>query len=106
METGLQEGEIRKGIQQGGRVRNVVIASKCVGLHTEHLAYLHASWRRLLLPLRVWNDSGDRTYRDLDRLLALIRAEFGFRGIITLYITGDPKLARYKALAREQRQPT
>jgi hypothetical protein len=99
--TGLQEGEIRKGIEQGGHVRTVVIVSKCVGKHTEHLAYFLTSWKRVLLPLRVWNDMDDRTYRDLDRLLTLIRVDFGFRGGIPLYITGDPELAKYKALARE-----
>ncbi|WP_391349612.1 hypothetical protein [Azospirillum sp. A23] len=85
MASGLQEGEIRQALLEGGRIRNVLIVSKCVGAAVEHLAYLRASWRRDFLPLRTWND----------------RADFGFRGCIPVYIAGDPELARYKALARE-----
>lgn len=99
--SGLQEGEIRQALQEGGHIRNVLIVSKCIGGVVEHLAYLRASWRRDFLPLRTWNDRGDRTYRDLDRLLTLIRADFGFCGCIPVYIAGDPDLARYKALAQE-----
>lgn len=99
--SGLQEGEIRQALLEGGRIRNVLIVSKCVGAAVEDLAYLRASWRRDFLPLRTWNDRGDRTYRDLDRLLTLIRADFGFGGCIPVYIAGDPEFARYKALARE-----
>lgn len=101
MATGLQEGEIRQALQEGGRIRNVLVVTKGIGRAVEHLAYLRASWRRDFLPLRTWNDRGDRTYRDLDRLLTLIRVDFGFAGCIPVYIAGDPELARYKALARE-----
>ncbi|KAA0577905.1 hypothetical protein FZ983_20210 [Azospirillum sp. B21] len=101
MATGLQEGEIRQALQEGGRIRNVLVVTKGIGRAVEHLAYLRASWRRDFLPLRTWNDRGDRTYRDLDRLLTLIRVEFGFAGCIPVYIAGDPELARYKTLARE-----
>ncbi|PWC40947.1 hypothetical protein [Azospirillum sp. TSO35-2] len=101
MASGLQEGEIRQALLEGGHIRNVLIVSKGVGRAVEHLAYLRPSWRRDFLPLRTWNDRTDRTYRDLDRLLTLIRADFGFRGCVPVYIAGDPDLARYKALAQE-----
>ncbi|HYD70753.1 hypothetical protein [Azospirillum sp.] len=101
MESGLQEGEIRQALAEGGRIRNVLVVSKCVGGFVEHLAYLRPSWRRDFLPLRTWNDRADRTYRDLDRLLTLLRVDFRYRGCIPVYIAGDPELARYKVLARE-----
>ena len=101
MATGLQEGEIKQALAEGGCIRNVLIVSKCVGREVEHLAYLRPSWRRDFLPLRTWQDRGDRTYRDLDRLLTLIRVDFRFRGCVPVYIAGDPELARYKALAQE-----
>ncbi|KFD27414.1 hypothetical protein [Sphingobium yanoikuyae] len=101
MATGLQEGEIKQAIAEGGHVRNVLVVSKCVGGHTEHLAYIRPSWRRDFLPLRTWQDKGDRTYRDLDRLLLLIRADFGYRGVVPVYIVGDPELARYGKIAHE-----
>jgi hypothetical protein len=102
---GLQEAEIKQAIEDGGHIRSVLIVSKCVGKSTEHLAYIRPSRKRDFLPLRTWGDRSDRTYRDLDRLLTLIRVDFGYRGVIPIYITGDPGLARYRSLAHEGRPP-
>lgn len=102
---GLQEGEIKQAVQEGGHLRNVLVVSKCVGKYVEHLAYIRPSWRRDFLPLRTWQDKGDRTYRDLDRLLTLIRVDFGYRGVVPIYIVGDPELARYKSAAHEGEPP-
>jgi hypothetical protein len=63
------------------------------------LAYIRPSWRRDFLPLRFWGDKENRTYRDADRLLALLRDDFGYQGVIPFYVTDDPDLARYRALA-------
>jgi hypothetical protein len=99
---GLQEGEIKQELQSGGRLRNVIIITKAIGGTAEHLAYVRPSWRREFLPLRTWGDREDRTYKDFDRLLALLRGEFGYRGFIGLYMDGDPDLARYRALAENE----
>jgi hypothetical protein len=101
--TGLQEGEIKLALQNGGYIRNVLVISKRVGESREYLAYFRPSWRRELLPLRTWQDKADRLYRDLNRLLVLIRDDFAFQGVVPLYVAGDPDLARYKALAQEGR---
>jgi hypothetical protein len=98
LDIGLQEGEIKQGVENGGHVRNVLVVSKCVGKHVEHLAYIRLSWKRDFLPLRIWGDKSDRTYRDLDRLLMLIRTDFRYLGVIPIYIAGHSELARYKAL--------
>ena len=99
MAKGLQEGEIRQELQKGGHLRNVLIITKAMKETTEHLAYVRPSWRREFLPLRTWGDKGDRTYKDLDRLLVLLRNDFRYRGFIGLYMEGDPDLARYRVLA-------
>lgn len=99
MARGLQEGEIRQELQSGGHLRNVLIITKTFKDGPEHLAYVRPSWRREFLPLRTWGDKEDRTYRDLDRLLALLRDDFGYNGFIALYMDGDPDLARYSALS-------
>lgn len=102
MPRGLQEGEIRQELHSGGYLRNVLIITKLIEGVTEHLAYVRPSWRREFLPLRTWAGKGDRTYKDLDRLLALLRDEFGYRGFIGLYMEGDPDLARYRVLSVAQ----
>ncbi len=108
MAKGLQEGEIKQELQSGGHLRNVLIITKTIGGAAEHLAYVRPSWRREFLPLRTWADKEDRTYKDLDRLLVLLRDDFGYRGFIGLYMDGDPDLVRYRALSEtgEQSEPT
>jgi hypothetical protein len=96
---GLQEGEIRQELRSGGHLRNVLIVTKTIEGAAEHLAYVRPSWRREFLPLRTWGDKEDRTYKDLDRLLVLLRDDFGYLGFIGLYMDGDPDLARYRALS-------
>ena len=86
-------------MRNGGRLRNVLIITRVAGETAEHLAYLRPSWRREFLPLRTWGDKEDRTYKDLNRLLVLLRDDFGFGGFIGLYMDGDPDLARYRALS-------
>lgn len=102
MATGLQEGEIKQELQSGGHLRNVLIITKTIEGMAEHLAYIRPSWRREFLPLRTWGDKEDRTYKDLDRLLMLLRDDFGYRGFIGLYMDGDADLARYRALAESE----
>lgn len=101
MGSGLQEGEIKQAIQRGGHLRDVLVVSRRDGKHQEYLAYFRPSWRRELLPLRTWHDKRDRRYRDLNRLLVLIREDFAFQGMVPLYEAGDPDLLRYRALAQE-----
>ncbi|WP_158670719.1 hypothetical protein [Bradyrhizobium guangdongense] len=102
MASGLQEGEIRQELQSGGHLRNVLIITKIIDGTVEHLAYVRPSWRREFLPLRTWGDKDDRTYKDMDRLLVLLRDDFGYRGFIGLYLDGDPDLARYRALSESE----
>jgi hypothetical protein len=97
--SGLQEGEIKQELQSGGHLRNVLIITKTIEGTAEHLAYVRPSWRRQFLPLRTWGDKEDRTYKDLDRLLLLLRDDFGYLGFIGLYMDGDPDLTRYRVLS-------
>ncbi len=103
---GLVEGEIKQGLAEGGRLRNVlVVCSADANAETrEHLAYIRPSWRREFLPLRTWGDKSDRTYKDVDRLLTLLRDEFGYKGVIPFYWADDPDLPKYRALATSARE--
>jgi hypothetical protein len=94
---GLSEGEIRQKLSEGGRLRNVFVVCKPGG-PLEHLAFIRPSWRRDFLPLRTWGDKANRYYRDVDRLLQLIREDFGYQGVIPFYVSDDPELPRYRVL--------
>ena len=105
MPKGLVEGEIKQGLAEGGRLRNVlVVCSVGDPAEREHLAYIRPSWRREFLPLRTWGDKADRTYKDVDRLLALLRDDFGYKGVIPFYVADDPDLPKYRALAASARE--
>lgn len=99
LSKGLYEGEIKECLQSGGRLRNVLVVSRLVKGQVEYLAFIRPSWRRGFLPLRTWGDKADRTYRDLDRLLTLLREDFQYSRVIPLYQANDPDLPRYRALA-------
>ncbi|GAV35787.1 hypothetical protein ROTAS13_03466 [Roseomonas sp. TAS13] len=102
---GLSEGEIRQGIAEGGRIRNVLVVCTVGPPDTrEHLAYIRPSWRRDFLPMRTWGDKANRTYKDVDRLLALLRDDFGYQGVIPFYVADDPDLPKYRALAASARE--
>ena len=75
LSQGLQEGEIREDVARCG------------------YAYL---------PLRLWGDKADRTYLGMDLLLLLIRDELCYRGVISVHLGDDPRLARNKIVGSGQ----
>ena len=54
------------------------------------------------MPLRLWGDKADRTYRGMGLLLSLIRDEFCYRRVISVYLEDDRRLARYKIVGSGQ----
>jgi len=98
LQTPLREGDVKAGLRQGGHIRDAFVVGRCVGgSAVEYMVFLRASWRRAFLPLRTWDALSFRSYRDLDRLVQLIRKDFGFQGVINLYVQGDPQLQRYRS---------
>ncbi|KPF78349.1 hypothetical protein IP88_04160 [alpha proteobacterium AAP81b] len=102
---GLVEGDIKAGLQNGGHLRSVFVVCRVVDDQLEHAAYIRTSWFDEYLPLRTYGHRSDRTYRDLDRLLELLRLEFDYLGPITLYASGDPLLGSFGSLAADDCQP-
>lgn len=94
---GIQEGEIRSRIAAGDWLRQVFIVSVTVKGQMEHLAFVRPSWHRHFLPICTWEMRAERPYRDIDRLLRLLREEFRYRGAIPVYLESDPRLAVYRA---------
>lgn len=101
----LVEGEIRQELERGGGITGVVVVCRVIDGQLEHVAYIRTSWRRRYLPLRTWGDRSDRTYRDTDRLLELIRIQFGYVGVIHFYTQGDRSLSGLENIAEEDLLP-
>lgn len=98
----LREGEICEGVAHGGDIRNVLVVPQNINGTVEQLLCIRPGWRRAYLPLRLWGDKVDRTYRGMDLLLSLIRDQFCCRGVISVYLEDDPRSGRYKIVGSGQ----
>lgn len=94
----FQEGEIKTGVRSGGHVVGVFVIARSEVRGEGFIAYIRADWARGFRALRTSRDKGDRVYRDLTRLVALIRTEFAYPGEISLFTAGDPALRRFRLL--------
>lgn len=94
----FQEGDIKAGVRDGGHVRSVFIIARPAERGSGYIPYIRVDWTRGFRPLRTFRDKGDRVYRDLNRLVGLLRVEFAYLGEISLFISGDPELRRFRTL--------
>lgn len=88
----IQECEVRQGLLQGGFLLGAVAVCRPDGSGTEHLIWVRTSWQPGFHLLYTFKERGVRGYRDLDRLVALLRNDWGYRGPITLRLHDDPGL--------------
>lgn len=93
-----QEADIKGGVQKGGSVLGVLIICRNDERGSGFIPYIRANWARGFRPLRTYRDRSDRVFRSLDKLVALIREEFRYSGEISLFVTGDAGLRRYRTL--------
>lgn len=104
---GLQEGDIQAGLKDGGQISGSFIVERKSADGPAYVVYFRTSWKRGFHALRTYRDRSDRVYRDLGRLLRLIRDEFKFQGPVTIFVAGDPELRRFRALLpQDSENPT
>ncbi len=101
----VQEKDIRTALATGGSVRGCFFVARRIEGHYEFLAYIRPSWYKAYLPMRTWLGKADRTYKDVGRLLQLVRDDFGFVGVVSIYVAGSPELARFKGVLPEDAPP-
>lgn len=104
--AGLEESDIRSGLAEGGRLLGVFIVERPLRGGPGYIAYLRTSWKRGFRGLRTYRARSDRVYRDLDRLVRLIRDEFNYGGPITVSVAGAPELRRFRALLPRDTEST
>lgn len=96
--TSLQERDIRNGLQEGGTIRGVFLVARPQVEGYEFMPYIRPSWNKRYLPLRLYEDRGDKSYRNAGRFLQLLRQDFGFKGSVLIHEARAPELARFKGL--------
>jgi hypothetical protein len=95
---GIEEGEIASGLANGGRILGIFAVERRLPGRPGYVVYLRTTWNRGFHCLKTYRGRSDRVYRDLDRLVRLIRDEFRYGGPITLFVAGASELRRFRAL--------
>lgn len=101
----LQEKDIRTALAAGGSIRGCFLVARSSKPDYEFVSYLRPSWYKSYLPLRTWLGRSDRVYKDVGRLLQLVREDYGFTGPICIYAAGSAELARFKGVLPQDAPP-
>jgi hypothetical protein len=101
--AGLREGDIQARLREGGRIQGIFVIERSAPDGPKYVAYFRTTWKRGFHALQTYRGKSDRVYRDLDRLLRLVRDEFRYTGSVTLFVAGDPDLQRFRALLPQDR---
>lgn len=104
----ISEEELKRRIEEGGRVEDVVAVRVRVPLinKTRYFPYLRLSWRRGFLGIAKWRETGLRNYSDADRLLDRLAAPpaeqgYGYAGVVRIVPAGHPLIDKLRLLNPE-----
>jgi hypothetical protein len=89
----ITHGEITERVRDGGVVRGAILEAQDDSRQPKYAVFFLTNWRRGYCVLHVHWPARPRLFRDLDRLLVLIRFEYGFTGTIALKRASDVAVA-------------
>jgi hypothetical protein len=89
----ITHGEITEKVRDGGVLRGAILEAQDDSRQPKYAVFLLTNWRRGYCVLHVHWPARPRLFRDLDRLLVLIRFEYGFTGTIALKRASDVSVA-------------
>ena len=84
--------EVFSRIDQGGCLRGAVVEAQDDHPHPQYAVFLLSSWRKEYTVLGFNSRESPRLFRSLDRILALVRVDYGFKGIVAVRIAGEEPL--------------
>ncbi len=98
---GLQEVDIRCGIQRGGYIRNILVISRPHKIKNtiEYIVWIHPSWLRGFYPFCSHRGRSMRSYKDPSLFFIHCRDDWNYRGSITLRLYDDPKVLIFQSAA-------
>lgn len=103
--SGIREADIQSGLAGNGRITGLFVVDRSAAGDLEFVCYVRGSWSRHYQILRKYRDRGDRTYRDLARLIHLARHDFGFSAPIVTYEAGMPELRHFPGVCQRDLAP-
>lgn len=95
--------EIVEGIAAGGYIRGVMVEAQEPDSRAPWYAlYVLTSWRKGYSVFHIAYPARPRLFRDLDRLMEMLRFEFRFRGAVSVRLAGE-QVAQKSAKLRHER---
>ena len=85
----ITHAEVTEKLKEGGYLRAAVLEAQDDSKQPKYAVFLLANWRKGYCVLHVHWPARPRLYRDLDRLLVLIRFEYRYTGTIALKRASD-----------------
>lgn len=80
----ITHAEIMEKVKEGGRLRGAILEAQEDSKQPRYAVFILSNWRKGYCVLHLHLPTRLRLYRDLDRLLVLIRFEYGYTGTIAL----------------------
>jgi hypothetical protein len=85
----ITHAELTEKLREGGYVRSAVLEAQDDSREPRYAVFLLVSWRKGYCVLHVHWPARPRMYRDLDRLLALLRFDYRFTGTVAIKCAND-----------------
>ena len=85
----VTHAEITERLKDGGHIRGAVLEAQDDSKQPKYAVFLLTNWRKGYCVLHVAWPARPRLFRDLDRLLGLVRFDYGFTGTIALKRASD-----------------
>jgi hypothetical protein len=85
----VTHAEITERLKDGGYIRGAVLEAQDDSKQPKYAVFLLTNWRKGYCVLHVQWPARPRLFRDLDRLLVLLRYEYSFTGTIELKRASD-----------------
>ena len=85
----ITHAEITERLKDGGQIRSTILEAQDDSKQPKYAVFLLTNWRKGYCVLHVYWPARPRLFRDLDRLLVLLRFEYGFTGTIALKRASD-----------------
>lgn len=86
----ITNAEIMRGLAEGGYIRGITVEAQNRASRTPFYAvYVLTTWRPGYSLFNIAFPHRPRFFRDLDRLMELIRFEFRFEGEVSIRLAGD-----------------
>jgi len=100
---GITHAEIVRGIAEGGYIRGVMVEAQDPSMRgPQYAVYVLATWQIGYAVFHVAHPARPRLFRDLDRLVEMLRFEFNFHGPISLRLAGE-QVAQKSARLRSRK---